>query len=71
MLGQNQEPVTMHQLMLIEHLKENVKATKKELETVEIRHDFRTDVPNAMKELQAMGYVNKCVKNHRPAYCLV
>ncbi len=62
---------TMYQLMIIEHLKENVKSTKTEIvQGVEIRQDFKHDITESMNELVAMGHVVKTVKKHRPAYML-
>lgn len=67
----NLPPLTMNQLMIIQHLNDNQSATKKELDSIEIHKNFKQDINQATTELISLGFIRKCVKSNRPAFEMV
>lgn len=68
----NTPPLKIHQLMVLDFLKENPNSSKKQIKSfIKIREDFEMDFDILIKDLLSLNYIKQELMNSRKVYTLI
>lgn len=68
----NTPPLKIHQLMVLDYLKENPNSSKKQIKSfIKIREDFKMDFDFLIKDLLSLNYIKQELMNSRKVYTLI